>query len=129
MWPVGFAKKSFYQRPVCVKDKLVSWNCAGNCSKNDLIDPSSFSIHLKLLVKNKIYIESETYLDFILKLVDFDQIEPVKIENCTRVIIKFLRNETKKFIFYFRFWSGIQRHILLCYIIKQAGTKLIIKMF
>ncbi|RNA04096.1 galactosylgalactosylxylosyl 3-beta-glucuronosyltransferase 3 [Brachionus plicatilis] len=76
VWPVGFAKKSFYQRPVCVKDKLVSWNCAGNCSKNDLIDPSSFSIHL-----------NETYLDFILKLVDFDQIEPVKIENCTRILV------------------------------------------
>lgn len=86
VWPVGFARNSLYQRPVCVQDKIVAWNCAGNCSRNDLIESSAFAVNLELLVLKKFFFESETYLDFILKFVSFSQLEPVQIENCTRVI-------------------------------------------
>lgn len=85
VWPVGFAKNSFYQRPVCVGNRIVSWNCAGICNKFDLIEPSSFSMHLKLLISSNIYFENEVYLDLVLKLISITQMEPILIQNCTRV--------------------------------------------
>lgn len=86
VWSVAFAKNSLYQRPVCVGNRIVSWNCAGNCHKNELIESSSFSIHFKLLISSKVFFENEFYLEFILKMVSINQLEPILIENCTKVI-------------------------------------------
>lgn len=87
VWPVAFSSNSYYKRPICKNNRVISWLCQGKCKSSDVLDSIGYATNLQHLVRKLgVQFTSKSHFNFIKKLVQLNELEP-KADNCTKVTI------------------------------------------